>query len=285
MVNIKDYQTEAVPNWCPGCGNFSIMVALKKALVELNIKPENVVIVTGIGCGSKFPYWINTFGFHTIHGRSLPVAAGVKLANNDLTVIAMGGDGDGYGIGVGHFVHALRRNVNMAYLVQNNSIYGLTKGQASPTTELGKKTSSTPFGNPDHPINPLKLSIGGGATFVARAFTADVNFMTEIIKAAIKHKGFAHVDLLQPCVTFNDTYDYYKKRVYKLDKKHDVSDIKKAWQKALECEKNPNKIATGIFYQVNKQTYEDNLPQIKKKSLVKQNIENINIDKILKRFV
>lgn len=277
MSTLLDYNVKEKIQWCPGCGNFAINMAVKGALAELNIPKHNVVLCSGIGCSSKAPHYVNTYGYESIHGRSLPVASAVKLANHDLTVIAEGGDGDGYGIGVQHFVHIMRRNYDLTYLVHNNQIYGLTTGQASPTSQLGMKTKTTPWGVIEKPFHPVEYSLLGGATYVARAFAGDPKHLKEIIKGAIKHKGFAHVDIFQPCVTFNklNTYEWLRKRVYKLEEaKHDSSDWDAAHKKAQEDYKSSyEKIPIGVFYKANLPTYESNLPQLKDKPLVKHGLE------------
>src|SRR5580693_9802892 len=170
---MADLKGKVDPDWCPGCGDYGVLAAVQKALVELQIPNHQVATVSGIGCSSNIPGFINTYGMHTLHGRSLPVASGLKLANHDLTVLVTGGDGDGFGIGVGHFVHAMRRNINLTYMVLDNQIYGLTTGQTSPTSRVGMKTKSSPYGNMDAPVNPISLALSAGATFVARGFSAE----------------------------------------------------------------------------------------------------------------
>ncbi|MBT7902898.1 2-oxoacid:ferredoxin oxidoreductase subunit beta [Candidatus Woesearchaeota archaeon] len=284
MSELSDYNSECSPHWCPGCGNFGVLISLKRALVNLSLEPHNVFITSGIGCSSKAPHWIKTYGFHGVHGRSLPVATGAKLANHDLTVIAEGGDGDGYGIGLNHFVQSCRRNVNINYFVHNNMIYGLTTGQTSPTSDEGMKTKSTPFGNPEPAINPLAVAIASGATFVARGFAGNPSQLQSLMEQAIKHKGFAFIDILQPCIAFNklNTFKWYKERCYTLED-HDPKNKELAIKLALEWSGEDNKIATGLFYQEEKRTYEDHLPQIKDTPLVNQPV-NPDISKILEEF-
>ena len=201
MPDVNDFKSKTHPDWCPGCGDFGLLNALKKAYAQYGLENHNVMTVSGIGCSSNLPGFINTYGMHTLHGRSLPVAQGFKLANHKMTVVAVGGDGDGYGIGVGHLVHAMRRNIDMTYIVMNNSIYGLTTGQTSPTSQMNMKTKSTPFGNPELPLNPLTLALGSGCSFVARVYTGSVNRLVEVIQEGIKHKGFSLIDTFSPCVT------------------------------------------------------------------------------------
>ncbi len=281
MAGIADFGVKERSQWCVGCGDFAIVGALKSALAELNIPHHQTVISSGIGCSGKVPHYINTYGFEGLHGRALPVASGIKLANHKLNVIAMGGDGDGYGIGAGHFVHVMRRTYDMTYIVHNNQIYGLTTGQASPTTQLGMKTKTTPGGVVEMPFNPLASAIIGGATFVGRSFAGDIIHLKTMMKEAISHRGFALLDVMQPCVTFNklNTYDYFTKRCYKLqDAGHDPADKFKALEKALEdFHSGYEKIPIGVFYKESRQTYEDTLPQIKDKALVEQDVSDVDI--------
>lgn len=285
MVSLSDLDTVDKPTWCPGCGNFSILTALKKAIVELKLEPHNVLVVSGVGCSGHLPQWINTYGFHSLHGRALPVATGARLANKDLTVIAVAGDGDAYGIGMSHFINAIRRNVDINYIVHDNQVYGLTTGQASPTSPKGFVSKSTPFGSMENPVNPIALAIGSGASFVARGFAGDVAHLTKLFVEGIKHKGFALIDVLQPCVTFNNTYEYFSKRVYKLEdiKTHNPTNRLKAYEKAHEW---GEKIPIGVFYKEHKKTYEEEeLTMISKIPLIKQKIDNINISKLMDEFV
>jgi 2-oxoglutarate ferredoxin oxidoreductase subunit beta len=254
-LRIEDFKSEVEPDWCPGCGDFGVLRAVQLAAVGLGIQPHDLVIVSGIGCSSNLPGFTHSYGVHSIHGRALPVATGIKLANTDLTVLVTGGDGDGYGIGAGHLVHAARRNVDLTYLVMNNSIYGLTTGQASPTTELGMKTKSTPAGSPEQPLNPLVLALAAGASFVARGFSGDPNHLAELVKRAVRHPGFALVDVFSPCVTYNkvNTFPFYKQRTYKLDEKeHDATDLAAALARAAEW---GEKIPIGVLYAVERPTY------------------------------
>ncbi|MEN3044805.1 MAG: thiamine pyrophosphate-dependent enzyme [Candidatus Hydrothermales bacterium] len=243
---IKIYEGKK-STWCPGCGDFGVLSALKQALFELGISPYDTVVISGIGCSSKLPDYINANSFHTIHGRLLPVATGVKIANQKLNVIVTGGDGDGYGIGGNHFIHAARRNINLTYIVMNNEIYALTKGQVAPTSPYGFVKGTTPYGSKDRPIEPCLLSISAGATFVARGFSGDVKILKEYIKNGIKHKGFSHIDVLSPCVTFNEnySYDYFRENIELLNgpytsREEAISMIMKTWKKG--------KIPVGIFY-------------------------------------
>jgi 2-oxoglutarate/2-oxoacid ferredoxin oxidoreductase subunit beta len=240
--------------WCPGCGNFGILEALKRALNELGIKPQNLVVASGIGQAPKTPHYFNTNMFNGLHGRALPIATGVKAANPNLFVIAEGGDGDMYGEGGNHFLHAIRRNINIVHLVHNNMVYGLTKGQASPTSGIGFKTPLQIDGVISNPFNPIAIAIAQDASFVARAYAADIDKTKELIKAAIQHEGYALIDILQPCVTFNkvNTYQWFKEHVYYLPSDHDTFDRNKAFAYATEKDKLP----LGIFYQRKDKTFE-----------------------------
>ena len=249
-LTAKDFKGNVEPDWCPGCGDFGVLNSLQRACAELGLKPHEILTVSGIGCSSNFPGYINAFGMHTLHGRSLAVATGAQMANHELTVIATGGDGDGYGIGGNHFTHTARRNVNITYIVMNNQIYGLTTGQVSPTSTVGMKTKSTPFGSVEFPLNPLTSAIMNGATFVARGYSGDIRQLTSLMSQAIQHKGFALLDVFSPCVTFNldNDHPFFKQRVKKLeDVDHDPSDWKAACEKAMEW---GDTIYTGLFFKV-----------------------------------
>src|SRR5271157_1679063 len=234
QLTLADLKGKVDPDWCPGCGDFGVLSAIEKALVELQIPNHNVVAISGIGCSSNLPGFINTYGMHTLHGRALAVAAGLKLANHELTVLVTGGDGDGFGIGGNHFVHSMRRNVDVTYIVMDNQIYGLTTGQTSPTSRIGMKTKSMPFGNIEAPINPISLALAAGATFVARGFSGDQKHLTDLIKQGLEHKGFSFIDVFSPCVTYNhdNTYPWFKQRVKKLE--DDASYDSSNWMMACE---------------------------------------------------
>ncbi|TMA06887.1 MAG: 2-oxoacid:ferredoxin oxidoreductase subunit beta, partial [Deltaproteobacteria bacterium] len=211
-LTVKDFKGKVDPDWCPGCGDFGVLAALKQALVELELQPHEVMTISGIGCSSNLPGYINAYGMHTLHGRALAVATGAQLANHELKIIATGGDGDGYGIGGNHFIHTMRRNVDLTYLVMDNQIYGLTTGQVSPTSIKGMKTKSTPYGSVENPINPIPLAIAGGATYVARGFTGQQKHLVELIKGGIQHRGFSLIDVFSPCVTYNydNSHEFFK---------------------------------------------------------------------------
>ena len=247
-VTVKDFKGKADPDWCPGCGDFGVLTALKQALVELNLHPHRVMTISGIGCSSNLPGYLSTYGMHTLHGRALAVATGAQLANHDLKIIVTGGDGDGYGIGGNHFVHSMRRNVDLTYIVMNNQIYGLTTGQISPTSTKGMKTKSTPTGSVENPIFPVSLAISAGATYVARGYTGQVKHLVDLIKGGIQHKGFALIDAFSPCVTFNldNTHEFFKHRTKKLeDMGHDPTDFAAAIQKSYEW---GDEIPIGLFW-------------------------------------
>ena len=247
QLTARDFKGLVEPDWCPGCGDFGVLNALQRACAELGLRPHQILTVSGIGCSSNLPGYFNSYGMHTLHGRALAVATGAKLANHDLTVFVTGGDGDGYGIGGNHFAHTARRNVDLTYIVMNNQIYGLTTGQVSPTSSLGMSTKSTPFGSVEAPVNPITSAIMNGATYVARGYSGDVRHLTELIKQAAQHQGFALVDVFSPCVTFNrdNTHPFFKDRVKKLeDEAHDPSDWRAACEKAMVW---GDTIYTGLF--------------------------------------
>ncbi len=274
MTKVEDFHTKENPTWCPGCGNFLILTSLKNAAAKMNLHPSEIAVVSGIGCSAGLPHWIETYGFHSIHGRALPVATGIQLVNHSLNVIVVSGDGDGYGIGLNHLIHAMRRNLDITYIGHNNKIYGLTLGQVSPTSNKGTKTVSTPHGAIELAVNPISLGLASGATFVARAFAGNTKQLTDLIIQGNKHKGFALIDVFQPCVTWNkiNTFDFYKERVYDLQKEnHNVSDFASACVKAREW---GDRIPTGLFYKTKRETYADDLPQLKEKPLVKHSIQN-----------
>jgi 2-oxoglutarate/2-oxoacid ferredoxin oxidoreductase subunit beta len=256
------YRSEIKPTWCPGCGDFGVLNSLQTAVATLGIEPKDLAVVSGIGCSSNLPGFMKSYGMHTLHGRSVAVAQGIKMGNHALTVVVTGGDGDGYGIGVGHFIHAMRRNLNFTYIVMNNQIYGLTTGQASATSTKGAKTKSTPGGNIENALNPLGLALIGGATFVARGFSGDAGGLADIMAKAIAHKGFSLVDVLSPCVTYNklNTYAWFRERVYKLEEKgHDPSNLEQALKACLDWEQ---RIALGVLYQVEKPSFEEEEPTL-----------------------
>ncbi len=277
MVTLEDLKTPKKNTWCPGCGNFGILMAFKKALIDLGIEREEAVLVSGIGCHGKMVNYVNINGFHGIHGRVLPLAQGIKLANPNLTVVGFAGDADQYNEGWGHFAHAIRTNINMTLIVHDNMVLGLTTGQATSTSQPGFKSKSTPFGVIPPMLNPLAHALVSNGTFVARGFSGDMLHLKGLIVEAIKHRGFAFIDVFQPCVTFNylNTYDWFRQRVYKLEEEgHNVTDRKKALAKAFEW---GDRIPIGIFYKKERPTYRDNLPHLKDAPLTKVPKENVDI--------
>lgn len=283
-ISIVDLnQAQNLIQWCPGCGDFGILAAIKKAIVILQLDPKDVVIVSGIGCSSKLPHYIKTYSIETLHGRTLPVATAIKLANKNLHVIVVGGDGDGYGIGMGHFIHSMRRNVNITYIVLNNGVYALTKGQASPTTKKGEKTSSTPNGTVEEPINPLALSILNGASFVARGYSGDLISLSEIISKGIAHEGFSHIDVLQLCPSYqskkimeNITSSAQKMPNLAFE---DIENRNLALARILDETKN---MEIGVFYKVKKENLYD--PFSKLNARVEDKIEHIDLAKVKSHF-
>jgi 2-oxoglutarate/2-oxoacid ferredoxin oxidoreductase subunit beta len=250
QLTAADFKGKVEPDWCPGCGDFGVLNSLQKVLAEMKIQPHNAITISGIGCSSNLPGFISTYGMHTLHGRALAVATGVKMANHELNVIVTGGDGDGFGIGGNHFIHTMRRNVDLLYLVMDNQIYGLTTGQTSPTSRKGMKTKSMPYGNVEEPINPIALALAAGATFVARGYSAEPKQLTDLIKQGMEHKGFAFIDVFSPCVTYNhdNTYAWFKERVKKLedDPSYDSADWHAAMKRALLW---GDEIPIGKFFQ------------------------------------
>jgi len=254
LMSPKDFATATPSWWCPGCGDYGVLSALKQALAELGKQPKDVAFVSGIGCSGKISGYLHSYAFHGVHGRALPVATAVKLANRDLTVIAAGGDGDGYAIGAGHFLHAVRRNPKMTYIVMDNQTYGLTKGQSSPTSQTGYITGTSPQGNPDAPINGLAVALAAGGTFLARGFSANPKHLVALMKEAVEHEGFAIVEVMSPCVTYNkiNTYAWFKENVYYLDGEYAATDRSRAFD-VLTAD---GKIPLGVIYRESRPTLE-----------------------------
>ncbi len=254
----QSYKTDEHPIWCPGCGDFGVLDSLYKSLAGLKVHPKDLVVVSGIGCSGRTPGFIKSYGFHSLHGRVLPVALGVKLANPALTVIGVGGDGDGFAIGGGHIPHAARRNPDMTYIVMDNSTYGLTKGQYSPTSPTGFKAGSTPYGNMEQPLNPIAMLIAYGATFVGQAYSGKPRELADLLTKAIEHKGFAFLNVISPCITFYNTYKVMPARLAEVPKDHDVTNRAKAFELALHTDH----IALGLFYQETRPTFEDGVAEV-----------------------
>ena len=244
VTSVADIKSAVAPVWCPGCGDFGVLSAIYRAAIQMNLDLKNTVIVSGIGCSGRLPIFTKCYGFHGVHGRVLPAATGVKLANPKLTVIAVGGDGDGLAIGGGHFPHAARRNVNITYIMMDNSVYGLTKGQGSPTTSHDFNLKALPYGVQEENLNPVALALAYDVSSVARAYSGHIDQMTELFIQAIQHKGFAFVHSISPCTVFNDTYKYYRERVVNIPEGHDVTN-KKA---ALDLWQTKGKVYLGTFF-------------------------------------
>lgn len=289
QVTLKVLENQIRSTWCPGCGDYGILQSFKMALVSLQLAPHEVLVVTGIGCGSKLPDYMRINAYLGIHGRTLPIAMGARLGNHDLKVVVITGDGDGYGIGGNHFLHALRRNPDITFIVQDNMVYGLTKGQYSPTSAQGYEASTTPDGSIEWAFNPMSIAIAGGATFVGRAFSGDPRHMAEVIAKGIQHKGFSVIDIFQPCVIYNriNTYEWYRERVYKLEDEagYDPSNREAAWAKANEW---GDRIPIGVLYQVEGlPTYEDQVAALKDGPLAQQPLDGRakDLEALKKEFV
>lgn len=248
-ATFKDFRNNVKPNWCPGCGDFSVQAAIQRAAANVGLTPDELAVVSGIGCSGRISGYINSYGFHGIHGRSLPIAQGVKMANKDLTVIASGGDGDGFAIGLGHTIHAIRRNIDVTYIVMDNQIYGLTKGQTSPRSDAGFVTKSTPQGSIESALSVMEMALTAGATFVAQSFSTDLKDLTALIEAGINHKGFSLINVFSPCVTYNkvNTYDWFKENLTKLSTIEDYDPHSK--EVAMQTLMKHNGLVTGLIYQ------------------------------------
>jgi 2-oxoglutarate ferredoxin oxidoreductase subunit beta len=285
-MDIADFKSDDEIAWCPGCGDYGILTAVKQTLVKLGRPPKDILLVSGIGQAAKLPHYVRTNCFNGLHGRALPAAAGAKIANRELTVLVTTGDGDCYGEGGNHFIHNIRRNLDMTVVVHDNQIYGLTKGQASPTTDAGMVTKVQTEGVILEPIRPLEIAIALGAGFVARGYSADGDHLSWLILEGIRHKGFALIDVLQPCVSFNkkNTYEWYSKRVYKVndDSSYNPNDRNAAFSKAAEW---GDRIPIGIIYRAERESYEDKSGIGARPPLVGENIDDIDVREILKEFV
>ncbi len=285
QLKAPEYKSETKPIWCPGCGDFGVLSSFYKAMSELGIPPEKAVIASGIGCSGRFPAFVEAYGFHGVHGRVLPLATGIKMANPELLVVAVGGDGDAFSIGAGHFPHAARRNIDICYIVMDNEIYGLTKGQVSPTSPVGLSpksapygnimaAKSTPYGNTDAPINPIVMALAYGATYVARGFSSRPKEVTELIKRGITHTGFAFIQVYSPCVTFYDTYDHYKEVTKPLPADHDPHDKIAAMKLATDADH----LYLGEFYVEERPSMAQNVMSIREKAGSKFSLQEL-IDK------
>jgi 2-oxoglutarate/2-oxoacid ferredoxin oxidoreductase subunit beta len=282
MPTLEDYKG-LIPAWCPGCGNYAILKNFKDAVVELGLEPHQFTMVSGIGQAAKFPHYIRCNTFNGLHGRALPVATGIRLANHEMPVIITTGDGDCYGEGGNHFLHGIRRNINVKLFVHDNQIYGLTKGQPSPTSMEGMITKNQPFGVFSEQLNPMALAIALDCSFVARGFAGDGAQLKELMKAAITHKGFALLDILQPCVTFNkiNTYEWYRQRVYHIEPEYNPEDRVDAFKRALEW---GDRIPAGIIYKNNRPILEERIPILQNTPLVRQAFDRSKLQATLKEF-
>lgn len=287
MATLKDFRNNVKPNWCPGCGDFSVQAAIQRAAAGVGLEPEQLAIVSGIGCSGRISGYVNAYGFHGVHGRSLPIAQGLKMANRELTVLASGGDGDGFAIGMGHTVHAIRRNIDITYIVMDNQIYGLTKGQPSPRSAEGFKTKNVPMGTIEQALSPLEVAMAAGATFVAQSFSSNLKQLTALIEAGMKHKGFSLINVFSPCVTFNkvNTYDWFKEHIVDLEgtPDYDPSNRVMAMTKIMET----GGMLTGLIYQnEQKKSYEDMVGGFKPEALANQNIKltEAEFDKLVAEF-
>jgi 2-oxoglutarate ferredoxin oxidoreductase subunit beta len=288
MATFKDFRNNVKPNWCPGCGDFSVQAAIQRAAANVGLEPQNLAVVSGIGCSGRISGYINSYGFHGIHGRSLPIAQGVKMANRELTVIASGGDGDGFAIGMGHTVHSIRRNIDITYIVMDNQIYGLTKGQTSPRSGAGFVTKSTPKGAIEAAVSPMQLALSVGATFVAQTMSSDLKGMTDLIEKGINHKGFSLINVFSPCVTFNkiNTYDWFKENVKNLNDIEDYNPNDKI--AAMRVLMENNDLVNGLIYQNTEQkSYENLVSGFREEGLAKQslNLEKDKFEKLLAEFM
>ncbi len=275
-LKVKDLKSDVKPIWCPGCGDFGVLNAVLKALTDLKLDPTHVAIASGIGCSGRFPAFVNTYGFHGVHGRVLPLATGIKIANPELTVFAVGGDGDAFSIGAGHLPHAARRNVDITYIVMDNEIYGLTKGQPSPTSPVGMEKKASPYGTYDIPLNPAAMVLSYGATFVARGFSSQPRELTELIKRGVQHPGFAFLQVISPCVTFYDTYARFKEITAPIPEDHDSSDRAAAMKLAMTTDVQ----YLGVLYQEEQMSHHARVDQVRDKAG-----SDFSLDDLLKRFV
>jgi len=252
---VPDYRTDYKPSWCPGCGDFGVLRSVDTAFQELALPPERVVVVSGIGCNGRFPHGFRTYGFHTVHGRALPIAQGISIAKPELSIVALAGDGDAFAIGGGHLPHAARRNPDVTYIVLDNGIYAQTKGQPSPTTAFGVKTKSTPLGNPEDPVDICQLALAYHVSFLARGFSGKPDHLAKLIAEGIRHKGFALIQVLNPCPTFHDTWKEYPAKVFEIGLEHDAT----SYQAASKLIETKDKIPIGVIFKENRPTFEERI--------------------------
>ncbi len=281
QMEATDYKGRVKSSWCPGCGNHAVNTALRKAMAQLNYQTHETAIVSGIGCSSRFPFFMSTYGFHSIHGRALPVAIGLKLANPQINVIAVGGDGDGLSIGGNHFIHAGRKNPNITYIMMDNEIYALTKGQCSPTSRIGTTTKCNPYAWTADRINPVLMALSFNASYVARSYSGDIKQLEEVILEGLKHKGFSFIHVISPCVQYNkvSSFEKIKELVRNLPEDHDTSDKVNAMKYAFA----PEGLYTGIFYKAARPTYEERYEDVigKAKQIAG---DNYTINDVIKQF-
>ena len=284
MVSVHEYNSGVDPSWCPGCGNYAIIASLKQALSDLGLRPHQILIVSGIGQAAKLPHYMRCNGINGLHGRSLPIATAAKLANNKLTVIVIGGDGDCYAEGGNHLIHAIRRNPDITLLVHNNQVFGLTRGQPAPTAEIGFITKMQPYGSQIPAFNPLALAISQDASFVGRGYAGNKEHLVELIKEAIHNPGFSLVDILQPCVSFDQkhTYAWYQERVYQLDEHYNPADKSAAFQKSEEW---GDTIPLGVLFKKERPAYEMLHPALKHGPLLSQTTDTAALEKVLDEFI
>jgi 2-oxoglutarate/2-oxoacid ferredoxin oxidoreductase subunit beta len=282
MASLEDYKGQ-VPAWCPGCGNFGILKTFKETMVELGFEPHQFTVVSGIGQAAKLPHYLKCNTFNGLHGRTLPVATAMRLANHEMPVIAVAGDGDCYAEGGNHLIHAMRRNVNVKLFVHDNQVYGLTKGQASPTSIEGTVTKIQPMGLLSEHLNPMALAIALDCSFVARSFSGDPDHLKSMMKEAMKHKGFSLLDIFQPCVTFNriNTFEWYKQRVYHIEESHNPEDRTSAFQRSLEF---GDRIPIGVLYRNHRSIMEERAPVLAERPLIRQAFDAGMIEQTLKEF-
>lgn len=277
QLSPEDYKSHVKPSWCPGCGHFSVFTAMTRAFSELQIPLESLVIASGIGCSSRIPYFFKSYGFHSVHGRALPLSIGIKSVNPKIRVVVAGGDGDGFSIGGNHMLHASRKNPDMTYIVMDNAIYGLTKGQSSPTSPVELHTKVNPYESLDDKLNPVLIALGNNTSFIARGFSGDIKQLTEIIIEGMEHRGFSFIHVMSPCVQYNThvTFDSVRKNLKPLPENHDVSDRAACVKLALE--KAP--MYTGIFYKQDRKTLKDKLNEVRDVAMLKNDPETAEKEK------
>jgi len=279
---LQEYKSSIKPVWCPGCGDYGVLKSLQKALAELDIAPEDVATISGIGCSGRFSHYMNTYSLHGTHGRAVPTAVGVKAARPDLTVLCVGGDGDGLGIGGGHVPHAARKNVDITYILIDNRIYGLTKGQSSPTTPLERKTKTSPYGVYEEPLNAVAMLLAYDASFIARVSSLQMKEMVEVLKKGITHKGFSVIYVMSPCVTFPILpYNALRDLISPLPEDHDTQDKIQALRIAYDTEK----IYTGVIYQKEKKTLSENLDSLVDHAVSVEGNKKISVRQLLEKYV